>query len=94
MDLSVYTPSKHRWDDEQANSGPFSRNFASIRGRDCYIVDDNIDTGKTMAETIKIVRERGGNHVAGAVLTDKHGDDTVEGVPIYSLIQIVQMTEA
>ncbi|WP_158853693.1 transcriptional regulator GfcR [Halorhabdus sp. CUG00001] len=94
-DLSVYTPSKHRWDDdEQEDVGSFSRNFASIRDRDCYIVDDNIDTGKTMTETIQVVRERGGNPVAGVVLTDKHGDDTVEGVPIYSLIQIVQMTDA
>ena len=93
-DLSVYMPSKHRWDDtESENTGSFSRNFASIRGRDCYIVDDNIDTGKTMTETIEIVREKGGNPVAGAVLTDKLGEETVEGVPIYSLIQVVQMTD-
>ncbi|WP_136686599.1 transcriptional regulator GfcR [Halorhabdus amylolytica] len=93
-DLSVYTPSKHRWNDtESETTGSFSRNFASIRGRDCYIVDDNIDTGKTMTETIEIVREKGGNPVAGAVLTDKHGEETVEGVPIHSLIQIVSMNE-
>ncbi|MFB6200575.1 MAG: transcriptional regulator GfcR [Halorhabdus sp.] len=93
-DLSVYTPSKHRWNDTEAETtGSFSRNFASIRGRDCYIVDDNIDTGKTMTETIEIVREKGGNPVAGAVLTDKLGESTVEGVPIYSLIQVVQMTD-
>jgi len=93
-DLSVYTPSKHRWDDDDSDAtGSFSRNFASIRGRDCYIVDDNIDTGKTMAETIEIVREKGGNPVAGAVLTDKHGEETVASVPIYSLIQVVQMDD-
>jgi len=93
-DLSVYTPSKHRWDDaESEGTGSFSRNFASIRGRDCYIVDDNIDTGKTMTETIEIVREKGGNPVAGVVLTDKLGEETVRGVPIYSLISVVQMDE-
>lgn len=93
-DLSVYTPSKHRWnDDEEEGTGSFSRNFATIRGRDCYIVDDNIDTGKTMTETIEIVREKGGNPVAGAVLTDKLGEASVRGVPIYSLIQVVRMDE-
>jgi len=91
-DLSVYTPSKERWDDTETDaSGSFSRNFAEIRGRDCYIVDDNIDTGKTMTETIETVREQGGNPVGGVVLTDKHGEESVLGVPVYSLIQVVQM---
>lgn len=68
-----------------------SRNFAEIRGRDCYIVDDNIDTGKTMTETIETVREQGGNPVGIVVLTDKHGEESVLGVPVYSLIDVVQM---
>jgi orotate phosphoribosyltransferase len=91
-DISVYLPSKYQWNDEtDDNSGSFSRNFASIEGRDCYIVDDNVDTGQTMRETIDMIRERGGTPEAAVVLTDKRGADDIEGVPIYSMVEIVQM---
>ncbi|QSG07470.1 transcriptional regulator GfcR [Halapricum desulfuricans] len=93
-DLSVYMPSKYQWDDDQTEtSGSFSRNFSGINDKDCYIVDDNIDTGQTMTETIKQVRDNGGSPQAGVVLTDKLGQDEINGVPIYSLIEIVQMSD-
>jgi orotate phosphoribosyltransferase len=90
--FSGYVPSKYQ-SDEDANSetGSFSRNFAVVADMDCCIVDDNIDTGRTMAETIERLRENGCNPRSAVVLTDKHGEDKINGVPVYSLIQMVQM---
>ena len=94
-DLGTYAPSKPQWDDgdDQELSGSFSRNFAEIRGRDCYLVDDTITSGTTMKETITAVRERGGNPVACAVLTDKRGVESLDGVPVYSLVQVLRVGE-
>jgi orotate phosphoribosyltransferase len=94
-DLGVYMPSKYQWneDDRGAETGSFSQNFAAIRDQDCYIVDDNIDTGQTMTETIERIRESGGTPRAGVVLTDKLGRAEIEGVPVYSLVKMVQMGE-
>ncbi|SDM16869.1 orotate phosphoribosyltransferase [Halogranum gelatinilyticum] len=92
-DLGAYAPRKHQWDegDIEKLGGSFSRNFAQIRNRDCYIVDDTITSGTTMRETIEAVREEGGNPVACAVLVDKQGVDQVDGVPVYSLINVVRV---
>jgi len=92
-DLGTYAPSKHQWDDSDSEdlSGSFSRNFAQIRDRDCYVVDDTITSGTTMTETVEAVREHGGNPVACAVLTDKRGVEEIEGVPVYSLVQVLRV---
>jgi len=94
-DLTVYIPSKYQWDDgdSEDGSGSFSQNFAPVADRDCYVVDDNIDTGQTMTETVTQVREHGGNPLGAVVLTDKLGEDEIEGVPVQSLIRMVQMGE-
>ncbi len=90
-DLATYAPRKHQWEEGELGDleGGFSRNFATIRGRACYIVDDTITTGTTMAETIEAVRAAGGDPVCGAVLVDKRGIDEIEGVPIHSLVQVI-----
>lgn len=94
-DLGVYMPSKYQWNDDESGpaTGSFSQNFAAVEDRDCYIVDDNIDTGQTMTETIGRVRDSGGTPRAGVVLTDKLGEGEIEGVPIRSLVEMVQMGE-
>ncbi|MFB6151999.1 MAG: transcriptional regulator GfcR [Haloarculaceae archaeon] len=94
-DLAIYTPSKHRWNDQGDVdlSGSFSRNFAKIRGRECYIVDDTITTGRTMTETVGAVRERNGNPVACATLTDKRGVESLEGVPVYPLLRVLRVDD-
>ncbi|WP_410767504.1 transcriptional regulator GfcR [Haloferax sp. DFSO60] len=94
-DLSVYMPSKYQWNEDESEpaTGSFSQNFALVQDRDCYIVDDNIDTGQTMTETIGQVRDSGGNPRAGVVLTDKLGTGEIDGVPIFSLVKMVQMGE-
>jgi orotate phosphoribosyltransferase len=94
-DLSVYMPGKYQWNEDERGpaTGSFSQNFATIRDRDCYIVDDNIDTGQTMTETIERIRRSGGTPRAAVVLTDKLGRDEIDGVPVYGLIRMVQMGE-
>jgi orotate phosphoribosyltransferase len=92
-DLGTYAPRKHQWEegDIEDLGGSFSRNFAQIRGRDCYIVDDTITSGTTMTETVQAVKEQGGNPVACGVLVDKQGVEQIEGVPVHSLITVVRV---
>jgi orotate phosphoribosyltransferase len=95
-DLGTYAPSKHQWDDGEADelSGSFSRNFAQIRDRECYVVDDTITSGTTMTETIEAIRDQDGEPVACAVLTDKRGVEEIEGVPVYSLVQVLRVGQS
>ncbi|MEF8791925.1 MAG: transcriptional regulator GfcR [Haloarculaceae archaeon] len=94
-DLGAYAPRKHQWDDgdieEMERGGTFSRNFATIRERDCYVVDDTITSGTTMRETIEAIRGEGGEPVAACVLVDKQGVDELAGVPVYSLLQVLRV---
>ncbi|MBV0903897.1 transcriptional regulator GfcR [Haloarcula salina] len=92
-DLGTYAPTKHQWDDDESETsdGSFSRNFAQIRDRDCYVVDDTITSGNTMAETIDAIHEQGGNPVACVVLADKRGVGDIRGVPVYSLLQVIRV---
>jgi len=92
-DLGTYAPSKHQWEEGDIDDlgGTFSRNFAQIRDRECYVVDDTITSGTTMTETVEAIREEGGTPVACCVLVDKQGVDEVEGVPVHSLINVVRV---
>jgi orotate phosphoribosyltransferase len=92
-DLGTYAPRKHQWDDDDMADlgGSFSRNFASIRNRECYVVDDTITSGTTMTETVQAIREEGGDPVACVVLVDKQGVSDIEGVPVYSLVQVIRV---
>ncbi len=93
-DLATYAPSKHQWEEgDLEEGGTFSRNFAGVEGRSCYVVDDIITSGTTMAETVQAVQARGGDVVACGVLADKQGVDTVEGVPVRSLLQVIRVGE-
>ncbi|MEM4781575.1 MAG: orotate phosphoribosyltransferase-like protein [Halalkalicoccus sp.] len=90
-DLCTYAPRKHQWEEGDIDDlgGSFSRNFAQIRDRECYVIDDTITSGTTMTETIAAIREQGGEPVACVVLVDKHGIEEIEGVPVYSLVQVI-----
>jgi len=92
-DLGTYAPTKHQWDDDEdeTTDGSFSRNFAQIRDRDCYVVDDTITSGNTMSETVEAIQQQGGNPVACVVLADKQGIDDIHGVPVYSLLQVIRV---
>jgi len=92
-DLATYAPAKHQWDegDIADRGGGFSRNFAGIRGRPCYVVDDTVTSGTTMRETIDAIRRQGGRPVACAVLVDKRGASDLDDVPLYSLVDVVRV---
>ena len=92
-DLATYTPAKHQWEegDIEDLGGTFSRNFAGIRDRQCYVVDDTITSGTTMRETIEAIRAEGGEPLACVVLADKQGLEELEGVPVYSLLQVISV---
>jgi len=92
-DLSAYAPAKHQWDEGDIDElgGGFSRNFSPIENEECYIVDDTITSGTTLTETVEAIRARGGEPVACVVLVDKQGLEAVEGVPVYSLINVVSV---
>jgi orotate phosphoribosyltransferase len=92
-DLGTYAPAKHQWEegDIEDLGGGFSRNFASIRGRDCYVVDDTITSGTTMRETVEAIRSEDGTPVGCVVIVDKQGVEEIAGVPVYSLINVVRV---
>ena len=93
-DLAAYAPRKHQWEegDIEDLSGSFSRNFAGIRGRECYVVDDTITSGTTMTETIEAITEEDGTPVGCGVLVDKRGVEELEGVPVESLLQVIRVS--
>jgi orotate phosphoribosyltransferase len=91
-DLATYAPSKHRWEEgDLEDGGTFSRNFAGVEGRSCYVVDDIVTSGTTMTETVHAVTAAGGDPVACGVLADKRGLDAVEDVPVRSLLQVIRV---
>jgi len=92
-DLGTYTPAKHQWEegDIEELGGTFSRNFAGIRDRECYVVDDIVTSGTTMRETIEAIRAEGGEPLACVVIADKQGVEELEGVPVYSLLQVISV---
>ena len=96
-DLGAYAPRKHQWNEgdieDVESGGTFSRNFAAIRERECYVVDDTLTSGTTMRETIEAVRGEGGEPIAACVLVDKQGVDELAGVPVYSLLQVLRVGE-
>ena len=92
-DLGSYTPAKHQWEEGDIDElgGSFSRNFSQIRDRACYLVDDTITSGTTMRETVNAVRDAGGDPKACVVIVDKQGIDELEGVPVYSLLNVIEV---
>jgi len=92
-DLSAYGPAKHQWEEGDIDElgGGFSRNFAAISDQACYVVDDIITSGTTLRETIEAIRARGGDPVGCVVLVDKQGLEAIDGVPVYSLINVVSV---
>lgn len=91
VELAVVHPGKHRWDEgkETKEAKPtLSENYSDVRGKRCVIVDDVITSGGTAEETIKLIQESGGEAVIVAVIIDKKGIDSVDSVPVRSLIRV------
>jgi len=92
-DLATYTPRKHQWEEGDIENlgGSFSRNFASVDGRECFVVDDTITSGTTMTEAVEAIRNGGGTPIACGVLVDKQGLGEVDDVPLESLFQVIRV---
>ena len=90
-DIATYVPRKHHWDDGDMEElqATFSRNFAQIRERRCFVVDDTITSGTTMSETVDAIRDQGGEPVSCGVLVDKQGVGEINKVPVHSLVQVI-----
>ena len=95
VDLATFTPPKHHWEGggDDDFSGSFSRNFAEVAGRDCFVVDDTITSGTTLTETVDAVRDGDGTPVACGVLVDKRGTDEIDGIPVEALIRVIRVGE-
>ncbi|NKQ38205.1 MAG: orotate phosphoribosyltransferase-like protein [Methanosarcinales archaeon] len=80
--------------DKQRSSGihgVLSRNFASVEGKNCIIVDDVITSGSTIKGVINHLKDNHATPIAVTVLIDKIGMNTIEDIPIHSLIRIMRV---
>lgn len=91
--LAEYTPRKQKWGDDDYDelSGSFSRNFADVDGARCVVVDDVVTTGRTMTEAVRFVEKNGGKPVGAAVLANKSGKTSIDGVEVNSLVGVVRL---
>ena len=86
--LAIFYPNKQLFGAENTDAtGIFGHNFSDARDMTCVVVDDVITTGGTLKETIKGLTEVGAKPTAIAVLVDKLGKSTIEGVPVCSLLR-------
>ena len=84
-ELSVFQSSKHS---SGGSGGMLSQNFSSVSGKKCIIVDDVVTTGSTIKEVISILKSKKAIPTAIGVLIDKKGFDSIEGVPVCSLLRV------
>jgi orotate phosphoribosyltransferase len=91
VELAVVHPGKHGYEEgKEAKElkATLSENYSDVRGKRCVIVDDVITTGGTAEETIKLIQDSGGEAVVVAVIIDKKGIESVDSVPVRSLIRV------
>jgi len=91
VELAVVHPGKHQWEEGspvKESRASMSSNYADVRGKRCVIVDDVITRGNTAEETIKLIQDSGGEAVVVAVIIDKKGIESINSVPVRSLIRV------
>ncbi|HTY90831.1 MAG TPA: orotate phosphoribosyltransferase-like protein [Methanocella sp.] len=91
VELAVVHPAKHRWEEGKEMKeakATLSENYSDVRGKRCVIIDDVITTGSTAEETVRLIQDSGGEAVIVAVIIDKKGIDSVDSVPVRSLIRV------
>ena len=85
-ELSVFHPIKHM--KNESAQGSISNNFANLKGKSVFIVDDVITSGSTIKDTIDVCKSLGATPLAVSVLVDKKGIKEIDDVPVKSLIKI------
>ncbi len=91
VELAVVHPGKHRYEEgkePKETKATLSENYSDVRGKRCVIIDDVITTGGTAEETIKLIQDSGGEAVVVAVIIDKKGIESVDSVPVRSLVRV------
>jgi orotate phosphoribosyltransferase len=91
VDLAIYHSRKGQDVVQPGHKGTISRNFGTVAGKNCVIVDDVITTGSTTMEAIEQLREMDAKPRVVVVLVDKKGADTIANVPVQALVRIVRL---
>jgi orotate phosphoribosyltransferase len=86
-DIAVMVPKKHLWEPEKTGgeSGYLLSNFADVKGKSSVLIDDIITSGSTIKDSLQLLRSLGSKPLMAAVLLDKSGINTLEGVSVKSL---------
>jgi len=92
VELALFQSNKQA--NKKFNKGMLSQNFSSVDGKDCVIVDDVITTGNTIGNVISLLKSRKANPTAIAVLIDKNGMDSIDGVPVSSMLRVSRVDKA
>jgi orotate phosphoribosyltransferase len=90
-DLAIFHSRKAQDFAQPGQKGTISRNFGTVAGKNCVIVDDVITTGSTTMEAIEQLREMDAKPRVVVVLVDKKGADSIANVPVQALVRIVRL---
>lgn len=85
VELAVFQSNKHS---KNGMGGMLSQNFTKVSEKDCIIIDDVVTTGTTIREVITLLKEKKANTTAIGVLIDKKGFDSIDGIPLNSLLRV------
>ncbi len=86
--MAVMRPRRHA-DKEGAAAGAICLNFSKVEGRRALIVDDVVNTGETLRVVVQSLRELNSRPVGILTLVDKKARETIDGVPVKTLIKAV-----
>ncbi|MCL7415501.1 MAG: orotate phosphoribosyltransferase-like protein [ANME-2 cluster archaeon] len=86
VELALFQSNKQS--KEQSHRGMLSQNFSIVNGKDCVVVDDVITTGNTISNVVSLLNSKKANPTAIGVLIDKLGLDSIEGIPVNSLLKV------
>ena len=81
-----------RPDAKELTVGIFGSNYAGVEGKNVVIVDDVLSTGSTMKHAIDDVKKEGGSPILCLVLVNKQGQNSINGIPLRSLIRARAVT--
>ena len=82
LELAIYRPHPDR-----KGTGAFSSNYAGVAGKKVIIIDDVMSSGTTLKSAIKDLEKQGAVPVLAMVITNKSGNNDIDGVPLRALLR-------